>query len=279
MTVRSSALAADRVVEPNLLPVYELTSTNAGPARSLQLVRSTDPLKGDAPFDSVTVRLVPATGELLSVGVALVADASLPLSGRNYFATCAPCTGVVYDRVAGTVRFDATPLTATALSGSPLPATLSGSVRLPDWRPRSGTTMTAAALGACSLTSAPGSASFEQLACLAGTYVGTGLAGQDCRVTIDAASRSVRFDDGVNDKTFAFASAGGFTNLSTFRSSFTQSAKITNPSNALESIEWQATPSPVTAGVTQVDLRNIQAVGGSTSMVYNRSCRLEFGTP
>lgn len=253
-----------------------MKTSSAGLARHLTMSKARDPLQGDSPFDSVSVRYVAATGEVLSASAIVVPEPTAPVGSTNYYATCSPCTGVTVDLAAGTVTFADTPLTATVLSGNPAPATLRGSYRLPDWRPRAGTTMTAAALNACQVTQNLVSASFSDMACLAGTYVGTGIDGQACTVTIDATAQTFRFDDGVKNNTFAFSASGGFTNLATFRSAFTQSATLKRPTNSLEWIELQASPVPAAANLIEVNLRNIQAVGGNLNSVYYRECRVEF---
>jgi hypothetical protein len=275
-TVRSAALAADRVVAPNLLPDLVWENTSLGAGRGLSMRRSANPLQGDAGMDSIAVRYVAATGQVLSVAVALIPDPSQPLGTANYAATCGPCNGVTVDTSAGTVTFTDTPLTPTVLSGSQQPATLSGTYNIPDWRPRSGTTVTAAGLAACSVIANATGATFGDMGCLAGTYVGTGIDGQACTVTIDASAQTFRFDDGVKNNTFDFSSSGGFTNLSTFRSAFVQSATLSRSVGALENISLSAAPSAVVQEVTVVDLVNTQNQGGTLNWVYNRTCRIEF---
>jgi hypothetical protein len=253
-----------------------MENSSSGPARVLAMRRSADPLRGDAGVDQVGLRFVAATGAVLSASVALVPDPSQPIGTANYVATCGPCTGVSVDLAAGTVTFAGTPLLATQLSGSAAPATLTGTYRLPDYRPRAGTSITAAALAACSVNSVAVSAAFSDMSCLAGTYVGTGIDGQTCTVQIDASAQSFRFDDGVRDNTFAYAVSGGFSNLSTFRSPFTQSAQMTRPNVPLEWISVQSSPVPGFADLIKVNLQNMQAVGGTLNSVYARDCRIEF---
>lgn len=277
-TVRSTALAADRVVAPNLLPDLDWETTSFGAGRKLSMRRSANPLQGNAGLDSVSVRYVAATGQLLSVAVALVPDPSQPLGTANYVATCGPCTGVAVDTTAGTVTFTDTPLTATILSGSQQPATLSGSYRIPDWRPRAGTTVTAAGLAGCSINSNALSATFGDIGCLAGTYVGTGIDGQACTVTLNSSAQTMRFNDGVKDNTFNFSSGSGFTNLSTFKSAFVQSATLSRAIGSLESISVSAAPSAAVPEVTVVDLSNVQHEGGTLNSVYSQACRIEFDT-
>lgn len=275
-TVRSSALAADRVISPNLLPELKWETSAFGAARNLRMARSADPLQGDAGQDSVGVRYVASTGQVLSASVALVPDPSQPLGTANYVLTCGPCTGVTVDSSAGTVTFTDTPLTPTLLSGSQQPATLNGSYRIPDWRPRAGTTVTAAALAACSITANATGATFADIGCLDGTYVGTGIDGQACTVTIDGSTQTFRFDDGVKTNTFGFGSVSGFTNLSTFKSAFVQSATLSRPGTPLENISLSVAPSAAIPEVTVVDLKNEQYQGGTLRYVYTRSCRIEF---
>ncbi|MCK6423969.1 MAG: hypothetical protein L6Q75_02620 [Burkholderiaceae bacterium] len=275
-TVRSTALAADRVISPNLLPTLKWETSSFGAARHLSMARSANPLQGDAGQDIVGVRYVAATGVVLSASVALVPDPSQPVGTANYVATCGPCSGVTVDTTAGTVTFTDTPLTATLLSGSQQPATLSGSYRIPDWRPRAGTTVTAAGLAGCSIGANAIGATFGDIGCLAGTYVGTGIDGQACTVTIDSSAQTFRFDDGVKTNTFSFSSASGFTNLSTFRSAFVQSATLSRAIGSLESISLSAAPSAAVPEVTVVDLSNVQREGGTLNSVYNQACRIEF---
>jgi hypothetical protein len=276
VTVNSSALSADRVVAPNLLPTFELENSSSGAARRLSMVRSADPLRGDAGVDQVGVRFVAATGAVLSASVALVPDPTQPTGSANYVATCGPCTGISVDLAAGTVTFADTPLVATVLSGSAAPATLNGTYRIPDYRARSGTTLTGAALAACSVNVNAVSATFADIGCLVGAYVGTGIDGQSCRVEIDAGAKTFRFDDGVRNDTFAFSESGGYTNLGTFRNAFTQTAQLSRPNAPLQTISVQASPVAAFPNVTVVDLRAVQAVGGNLNSVYNRQCRLEF---
>jgi hypothetical protein len=276
VTVTSTALPGGRVVESNRLPDFDTETSSSGLARRLSMTQAADPLRGDSPFDSVTVRFVESTGQVLSAAVVIAPDPSAPVGSTNYYATCSPCSGVSVDLAARTIRFDDTPLAATLLSSSAAPATLTGRYRLPDWRPRSGTTKTAAALSACNVTQNLVSAGFPDIACLAGTYVGTGIDGQACIVSIDATAQTFRFDDGVQDNTFAYAASGGFSNLASMRSPFTQSARMSRPNVPLESIELQVSPVAANARLLQVDLRNIHAIGGTLNSVYYRSCRLEF---
>lgn len=276
VTVSGAGLAADRAVTPNLLPDFGMVNTSAGPARSLAMRRSTDPLHGDAGIDQINVRFVATTGVVLSASVALVPDPTQPVGTASYAATCAPCSGITVDLAAGTVSFAATALQATALSGNAAAATLNGSYTLPDYRPRAGTTATAAALAACSVNSVAVSAAFSDMACLAGTYVGTGVDGQACTVQIDATAQSFRFDDGIRNNSFGYTVSGGFSNLSTFRSAFTQSAQMTQPNVPLEWISLQATPVAGFSQLIQVDLQTMQAVGGTQNAAYKRDCRIEF---
>jgi hypothetical protein len=240
------------------------------------MARSANPLRGDAGQDIVGVRFVAATGQVLSASVALIPDPTQPIGTANYVFTCTACTGVTVDLVAGTVTFVDTPLTPTALSGTRQSATLSGTYRLPDWRPRSGTTVSSSALAVCVLASNSTGATFASIGCLNGTYVGTGIEGQACTVQIDTTAQTFRFDDGVKANTFGFSSGGGFTNLSTFRSAFTQSAQLSRPGVPLETISFQASPVAAASDVIAVDLRNMQAEGGTLNSVYSRSCRIEF---
>jgi hypothetical protein len=274
--VRSAALSADRVVEPNLLPNLEWENTSFGPGRNLRMARSANPLQGNAGQDIVGVRYVAATGQVLTASVALVPDPTQPVGSANSAWTCGPCTGVTVDLVAGTVSFADTPLTATALSGTQQPATLSGTYRLPDWRPRAGTTVSSSTLAACVLASNAAAATFGDIGCLNGTYVGTGIEGQACTVQIDTTAMTFRFDDGVKNNTFGFSSGGGFTNLGTFRSAFTQSATLSRPGVPLENISFQSSPVAAAPDFIAVDLRNIQSEGGTLNAVYSRSCRIEF---
>lgn len=278
VTVSSTALAADRGITPNRLPGFDPEATSLGAGRSLSVQQAVNPLQGDSAFDSVTVRFVAATGQVLSAAVVVVPDPTLPLGGRNYYASCSPCSGVTVDLAGGSVSFAGTALTATMLSGSSAAATLNGSLRLPDYRPRSGTTVTAAALAACSVTPNLTAATFADIGCLAGTYVGTGTEGQACTVTVDATAQRFRFDDGVKTVSHGFSSGGGFTNMVAMRTSLTQLAKMSNPSNPLESIDVQASPVAGFANLVKLDLQAIQLQGGTLSSVYERKCRIEFDT-
>lgn len=264
------------MITPNLLPATVWENTSAGLGRRLAMARSANPLQGAAGQDIVTVRFVAATGQLLSAAVALVPDPTQPVGSASYAATSGPCTGVSVDLAAGTVTFAETPLLPTALSGAQQPATLSGSYRLPDWRPRAGTTLTAAQVAACTVNAQAINASFSDIGCLNGTYVGTGVEGQVCTVQIDTAAQTFRFNDGVKDNTFAFSNSGGFTNLSTFRSSLTQSATLSRPGVRLETISVQLSPSPAVPQITVMDLQNLQSEGGTLNAVYSRQCRVEF---
>jgi hypothetical protein len=275
-TVRSAALAADRVIEPNVLPGYKWETTSFGPGRNLSMARSANPLQGDAGRDLVGLRFVAATGQVLSASVALVPDPSQPVGSANSAWTCGPCTGITVDLAAGTATFVDTPLAPTALSATQLGATLSGTYRLPDWRPRAGTNVSGAALAACVLASNATGATFGDIGCLNGTYVGTGIDGQACTVQIDTTAQTFRFDDGVKTNTFGFSSGGGYTNLSTFRSAFTQSAQLSRPGVPLETISLQASPVAAAPDFIAVDLSNMQAEGGTLNAVYSRSCRIEF---
>lgn len=274
--MRSAALSADRVITPNLLPSFEWENTSFGLARKLGMARSANPLQGNAGQDIVGLRYVAATGQVLSASVALVADPTQPVGTANYVFTCTTCTGVTVDLTAGTVSFVDTPLAPTALSGTQQSATISGTYRLPDWRPRAGTTVSSATLAACVLASNATGASFADIGCLNGTYVGTGIEGQACTVQIDTTAQTFRFDDGVKNNTFGFSSGGGFTNLGTFRSAFTQSATLSRPGVPLENISFQSSPVAAAPDVIAVDLKNLQSEGGTLNAVYSRSCRIEF---
>jgi hypothetical protein len=274
--VRSAALSADRVIEPNLLPTFKWENTSFGPGRNLSMARSANPLQGNAGQDIVGVRFVAATGQVLSVSVALVPDPTQPVGTANYVLSCSSCTGVTVDLAAGTVSFVDTPLTPTVLSGTQQSATLSGTYRLPDWRPRTGTTVSSATLAACVLASNATAATIGDIGCLDGTYVGTGTEGQACTVQIDTTAQTFRFDDGVKNNSFGFSSGGGYTNLSTFHSAFTQSATLSRPGVPLETISMQASPVAAAPDFIVVDLLNMQAEGGTLNAVYSRSCRIEF---
>jgi hypothetical protein len=274
--VRSAALSADRVITPNLLPSTSWENTSFGLGRRLSMARSANPLQGGAGQDIVSVRYVAATGQLLTAAVALVPDPTQPVGSANYAATCGPCTGVSVDLAAGTITFNDTPLLPTALSGSQQPATLSGTYRLPDWRPRAGTTPTAAQVAACAVNANAINATFSDIGCLNGTYVGTGIDGQACTVKVDTTAQTFRFNDGVKDNTFAFNISGGFSNLSTYRSAFTQGATISRPGVPLETISVQLSPQAVVPQITVVELQNLQSEGGTLNSVYYRQCRIEF---
>lgn len=261
---------------PNRLPTFDAETTAFGAGRNLVMSQAADPLKGDSAVDNVSVRFVAATGQVLSASVVLAPNPAQPLGGRNYYATCMPCSGIAVDLAAGTVSFTDTVLTATILSGDAAPARLNGSVRQPDYRPRSGTTVRAADLAACAVTPNALSAAFADAACLAGTYVGTGIDGQACTVTIDAAAQTFRFDDGIKDNRFAYTLSGGYSNLSTFKSAFLQSAKMTRPGAPLEWIEVASAPVAGFPDLIKFDMRNIQAEGGTLNSVYHRECRIEF---
>jgi len=274
--VRSAALSADRVVTPNLLPTFQWENTSFGLGRRLSMARSANPLQGNAGQDIVTVRFVADTGQVLSAAVALVPDPTQPTGTANYAATCSPCTGVSVNVAAGTVTFTDTPLAATVLSGAQQAATLNGSYRLPDWRPRTGTTLTAAQVAACVISAKAINATFSDIGCLNGTYVGTGIDGQACTVQVDTTAQTFRFIDGVKNNTFAFSTSGGFTNMATYRTTLTQGATLSRPGVPLETISVQLSPQPVVPQVTVVELQNLQSEGGTLNSVYYRQCRIEF---
>jgi len=278
VTVTSTAFATPRAVLPNRLPVLDAENTSFGMGRRLAMSQASDPSKGDSPFDSVSVRYVLATGQVLSASVIVVPEPTAPVGSTNYYATCSPCTGVTVDVAAGTVTFDDTALTATSLSGNPAQARLKGTYRLPDWRPRAGTTVTAAALAACKVKGNAINASIADVACLAGTYVGTGIDGNACTLTLDATAQRFRFTDSVKDNTFDYTVSGGFSNLSSFSSALLQSATISRPGVPLEWIDLGVAPVASAPGQIKVVMKNFHGVGGTTSTLYYRECRIDFDT-
>jgi hypothetical protein len=277
VTLTSAALAADRVIRPNLLPTFDQTVFSSGPGRKLSMFKSANPLQGDAGMDSITVNFLNTSGTVISVGALVLPDPSLPLSGKNYAATCSGCNGVTVDLSAGTVTFANTTLTATALSGSPANATLNGTYRLPNYAARSGTTVTAAGLTACAITADAVSATLSNIACMGGTYVGTGVEGQACTVQIDTSAQTFRFDDGVRNNTFTWTSSGGYTNLASYRvGSVTQTASMSRPGTPLETIAVTVTPIANSAGSVKVSMKALHAVGGNMTSLYDRPCTLEL---
>jgi hypothetical protein len=278
VTIDSTAFAAARVVRPNRLPVHDAEATSFGAGRRLAMSQASDPLRGDAPFDSVSVRYVVATGQVLSASVIVVPEPTAPVGSTNYYATCSPCTGVTVDVAAGTVSFADTALTATALSGNAAPARASGTYRLPDWRPRAGTTVQAADVAACRITANAINSVMSDIACLAGTYVGTGIDGGACSITIDVVAQRFRFVDSEKDHSFDFAVSGGFSNLGSFRSAFVQSATISRPGVPLETISLSVAPVAAALGQYKVVMNNIHGVAATTRTLYNRECRVDFDT-
>jgi hypothetical protein len=285
VTVSSTALAADRVLRPNLLPTYDLiklydVSLRADVAgRDFVMRKSSNPLQGNASVDSIGVKFFGTSGVVSSVSVALVPDPSMPLSSNNYAAICTSCNGVTVNLTAGTVTFVNTELTATQLSGSTASAKLNGTYRLPNYSARSGTTVTASGLASCAITSDQLSSTMSNIACLGGTYVGTGIEGQACTMQIDIGAQTFRFDDGVVNKTFTWTSSSGYTNLASYRlGTITQSAGMKNPSVPLETMSVAVSPIPGFTGATKVSLSALHAVGGTMTSNYDRSCTLELGT-
>lgn len=278
VTVESTAFSAARVVRPNRLPVYDAEATSLGAGKRLGMLQASDPRRGDSPFDSVTVRFVQATGQVLSVAVTVVPEPTAPVGSTNYYASCSPCTGVVVDTAAGTVSFTETALVATVLSGNPAPARVSGSYRLPDWRPRAGTTVGAADVAACAITANAINSVMSDIACMAGTYVGTDQDGEACSLTVDVVAQRLRFTDSVKDNTFDFTVSGGFSNLSSFRSAFVQSATISRPGVPLETISLSVSPVAAAPGQFKVLMKNLHGVAATTQTLYERECRLDFDT-
>jgi hypothetical protein len=277
-SITSTALVAERSLVPNLLPEVEYENTSSGLAIRATWRRSSDPLRGDAPIDSVSVRYVAATGEVISGSVALVRDPANTAGGGAYAATCGPCTGITVDPVAGTVGLAATSFTATLLSSSPAAAQVTGQFNVPDYAPRSGSTMTAAAASTCQVTTQVATATMADLACLAGTHVGTGVDGGACTVEVDLAGQRISFDDGTVQRSYTLTASGGFTNLTTFFQSFSRSSAVTmsNPADPLETIALTLAPDPVVPEVTKLDMTAMKAIGGTLSAEILRSCRILF---
>jgi hypothetical protein len=278
VTVESTAFAAARVVQPNRLPVYDAELTSLGAGRRLAMSQASDPLRGDAPFDSVSVRFVAATGQVLSAAVIVVPEPTAPVGSTNYYATCAPCDGVTVDVAAGTVSFSDTALAATVLSGNPASARVSGTYRLPDWRPREGTTVRAADVAACRVTPNAINSVMSDIACLAGTYVGTGIDGGSCSLTIDVTAQRFRFVDSEKDHSFDFTVSGGFSNLGSFSSSLLQSTSISRPGVPLETISLTVAPVAAAPGQYKVVMKNFHGVAATTQTLYDRECRVDFDT-
>ncbi|MDO9203302.1 MAG: hypothetical protein Q7U58_18550 [Hydrogenophaga sp.] len=278
VTIKSTAFSADRTLKPNRLPDFDIETTSFGSGRKLAMRQATDPLNGASSFDSVSVRYVAATGQVLSASVIVVPEPTAPVGSTNYYAVCElpACNGITVDASAGTVTFADTELKATVLSGNPATARISGTFSLPDWRPRAGTTVTAAQLSACKVKANAYNAEMSDIACLAGTYVGTDIDGAACTVTIDTAANTFRFKDGVKDNTFALTVSGGYNNLSSYYSSLIQSASMSKPGVPLETISLDV--APLGTGQLKVIAKNIHGVGGTTNTLYYRQCRLDFET-
>ncbi|MDP3425640.1 MAG: hypothetical protein Q8S32_18005 [Burkholderiaceae bacterium] len=278
VTIKSTAFSADRTLKPNRLPDFDVENTSSGSGRKLVMSQATDPLNGASSFDSVSVRYVASTGVVLSASAIVVPEPTAPLGSKNYYAVCEypACSGITVDASAGTVTFADTELKATILSGNSAAARISGTFGLPDWSPRDGTTVTAAQLSACKVKQNLFNAEMIDIACLAGTYVGTDIDGAACTVTIDTIANSFRFKDSAKDNTFALTVSGGYNNLSSYSSSFLQSATMSKPSVPLETISLEVSPDPVAAGRIKVIARNSHGVAATTNTLYNRQCRLDF---
>ena len=278
VTIKSAAFTADRSLKPNRLPDFDIENTSFGSGRKLVMSQATDPLNGASSFDSVSVRYVAATGQVLSASAIVVPEPTAPVGSTNYYAVCElpACSGITVDASAGTVTFADTELKATVLSGNQATARISGTFRLPDWRPRAGTTVTAAQLAACKVVGKAINAEMSDIACLAGTYVGTDIDGAACTVTIDTAANTFRFKDSVKDNTFALTVSGGYNNLSSYYNSLLQSATMSKPGVPLETIGLDV--APFGTGQLKVIARNFHGVGGTTNTLYYRQCRLDFDT-
>jgi hypothetical protein len=278
VTIKSTAFTADRSLKPNRLPDFDIENTSFGSGRKLAMSQATDPLNGASSFDSVSVRYVAATGQVLSASAIVVPEPTAPVGSTNYYAVCElpACSGITVDASAGTVTFANTELKATVLSGNQATARISGTFRLPDWRPRAGTTVTAAQLAACKVVGKAINAEMSDIACLAGTYVGTDMDGAACTVTIDTAANTFRFKDSVKDNTFALTVSGGYNNLGSYYNSLIQSASMSKPGVPLETISLDV--APLGTGQLKVIAKNFHGVAGTTNTLYYRQCRLDFDT-
>lgn len=278
VTIKSTAFTADRSLKPNRLPDFDIENTSFGSGRKLVMSQATDPLNGASSFDSVSVRYVAATGQVLSASAIVVPEPTAPVGSTNYYAVCElpACNGITVDASAGTVTFADTELKATVLSGNQATARVSGTFSLPDWRPRAGTTVTAAQLAACKVVGKAINAEMSDIACLAGTYVGTDIDGAACTVTIDTAANTFRFKDSVKDNTFALTVSGGYNNLSSYYNSLLQSATMSKPGVPLETISLDV--APLSTGQLKVIAKNFHGVAGTTNTLYYRQCRLDFDT-
>jgi hypothetical protein len=113
----------------------------------------------------------------------------------SYDPRDAQCDKITFDLTARTLTLDN--VSFTAESGSTTQSAtfqISGTLKWPDVRAKTGTTVTKAQLMNCPLVAIPefnpvwGTAS-----CADGTYVGTSETGQACTVTIDSANRKASF--------------------------------------------------------------------------------------
>lgn len=278
VTIKSTAFSADRTLKPNRLPEFDVENTSFGSGRKLVMSQATDPLNGASSFDSVSVRYVASTGVVLSASAIVVPEPTAPVGSKNYYAVCEypACSGITVDATAGTVTFADTELKATILSGNSAAARISGTLGLPDWSSRAGTTVTAAQLSACKVKANAFNAEVSDIACLAGTYVGTDIDGATCTVNIDTTAKSFRFKDSVKDNTFALTVSGGYNNLSSYSSSFLQSATMSRPGVPLETISLEVSPDAVATGRIKVIAKNFHGVAGTTNTLYYRQCRLDF---
>ncbi len=278
VTITSTAFSSDRTLKPNRLPDFEIENTTFGSARKLAMSQATDPLNGASSFDNVSVKYVVETGKVLSASVIVVPEPTAPVGSKNYYAVCEldACAGITVDASAGTVTFANTVLTATVLSGNSATAQISGTLKMPDWRPRTGTTVTAAQLSACKVQAKSFNAEMADIACLAGTYVGTDIDGAACTVTIDTTAQTFAYKDGVKDNRFSLSVSNGYNNLSSYYSTFLQSATMSKPGVPLETIALEV--APLSTGPLKVIAKNIHGVGGSTNTLYYRQCRLDFDT-
>jgi len=280
VTIKSTAFTADRTVKPNRLPDFDVENTSFGLGRKLSMSQATDPLNGASSFDGVSVRYVAATGQVLSASAIVVPEPTAPVGSTNYYAVCElpACNGITVDVSAGTVTFVDTELKATVLSGNQAVARISGTFRLPDWRARAGTTVTGAQLAACNVPNKAINAEMSDIACLAGTYIGTGIDGGVCTVTIDTTAQRFRFTDSVKDNTFDFAVTSGYSNLGTYSSSFLQTATMSRPGVPLETINLTVSPVALIPGQFKVIVSNFHGVAATTNTLYYRQCRLDVDT-
>lgn len=278
VSASGAGMTGARLIEPNTLPDLGYQNSSSGLTAKISWNKVYDPSRGDSAQDIVSVQYRLDTGAVVGVALALVRDPMSTASGGAYAATCTSCSGVTVDLGNGEVRFDNTALQATVLSNGKDASSLTGSLKLPNYRPRTGTQRSAAEVAACSVPAKSLGAPFSDIACLAGQWVGTGMTGQSCSLKIDAATSSFAFDDGSIQRSFSYAEVGGYPTLSTFASTLTRSTTLKNANDPLESIAIQLSPDATVSSKTKVLITAMKSIGGTVNNVYHRTCRLDFDT-